>query len=447
MKKNTYLTPELTADLPFSIHSIKDLKIIQRINCHGIAFLSGLLTENAKDSLQAITEKTPVTIKKREFDHKETILFCGFPCSFKVKHTGGISQWFLLLKSSSILLDYQKKSRSFQDTNSSYNKLFETILKTYNGDFLDASSHGDSKKQLFIQYEETDWDFIIRAASRIGSAIFPDPSSQQPRLYLGLPKGTTFQEPKIRDSRIIRPDKSLFSCFSSGREYQIGDKVSDHGLSLSITQKVIRLKRGILTFSYEARNSKGLKKTSFYNTRLKGASISGTIIDVKEDKIKLHLSIDDFQSRSKALWFPYTTPYAAEGSTGFYFLPASGESVNLSFATCEEKDALIQFANQSKSASNSKVHHPAIKRLGTSFGKELKMTSDQLLISGVKNHLHLSFHNANGIEIKSHQDIHFKTNKRISSRCKTFEMESQDKIVLATPTSSIIVDDIVHIKG
>lgn len=446
MDNNKNAGPEIITDLPFPFSYIKNVKIIQRLNNHGTAFISGLLSKDGKDAIDTLTTKTPVTIKRISVDGKESTLFCGIPCSMKIKNTSGVSEWFLILKSCSILMDFQKKSNSFQNTDTSYKKLLETIIRAYNGDLFDAASKGALQKQPLIQYEETDWEFIKRAASQIKSPVFPDITSRQPRIYLGLPTGTTHSDLMVNESLIKTSEDSLYCRFHSTKNYQIGDTVSDGSLTFSVTEKVIRLRKGVLTVSYLGQNSKSISKKPENNHRLKGLSITGTVIAIKKDLIKVHLSIDSSQSKSEAFWFPFSTPYGAEGTAGFYAMPETGENVNLYFPTCDEKNAVIWYANRLDSTDNSKVHNPSVKRFGTNHGKEMKLSPNQISFTA-SDSLLMTLHENEGIELKSHQDIYLKASKRLSSRCQTLEMESQDKIVLATPSSSIIVDDIVHIKG
>lgn len=438
---------KIITDLPFSVTYIKKLKIIQRLNNHGIAFISGLSNEEAKEAIDTVTWKKNVTIKKISSSGKESILFCGIPCSMKIKHTSGVTEWYLLLKSGSVLMDFQKKNKSFQNVDTTYKKLLETIIKSYHGDLFDAFSKGRLQKQPLIQYEETDWEFIKRASSLIGAPVFPDITCPLPRIYLGMPNGDRHSDSKINESIIKNSEDSLYCHFHSTKEYQIGDTISDGSLSVSVTEKVICLRKGILSVSYRGLNQKGISRKPENNQRLQGVSIAGTVIAVKKDQLKVHLSIDNSQMKSEAFWFPFCTPYAAEGTAGFYTMPETGENVNLYFPTCKEKDAVVWYTNRLDSSDNEKVHTPSVKRFGTSHGKEIKLSPNQISFTAAKNQLLLTMNETNGIDLKSHQNIHLKASKRLLSRCQTLEMESQDKIILATPSSSIIVDDIVHIKS
>lgn len=62
----------------------------------------------------------------------------------------------------------------------------------------------NSKKlgQFTLQYQETDWKFLKRLASRFQTGLVPDPIAAKPSLTVGLPEGISELCPKIHH-RII----------------------------------------------------------------------------------------------------------------------------------------------------------------------------------------------------------------------------------------------------
>lgn len=128
-------------------------------------------------------------------------------------------------------------------------------------------------------------------------------------------------------------------------------------------------------------------------------------------------------------------------------MPQIGDSVNLYMPTENERQAYVRKVNRLDGETNPKVQDPSIKYYGTVHQEEMKLAPKELTFSAVKNVLYLKMNNQTGIEISSHQDIHIKTPKQFNGECKAIEIESKEKILLATIACSIIVDDIVHIKG
>ena len=57
------------------------------------------------------------------------------------------------------------------------------IAAVYSGQ-LDAASIG----MPVVQYQETDWEFVRRMASRFGLSVYPEPSTGGAKVYLGIPE-------------------------------------------------------------------------------------------------------------------------------------------------------------------------------------------------------------------------------------------------------------------
>lgn len=105
---------QITAKLPFATEAVRDLKIIQRLNNHGTAYLSGMLSNDSMEAINGLTEKTPVELKISNPEGNKHTVFYGTPCSMKTKHRNGVIEWFLLLKDSSIFLELQKNPKVFR---------------------------------------------------------------------------------------------------------------------------------------------------------------------------------------------------------------------------------------------------------------------------------------------------------------------------------------------
>lgn len=60
---------------------------------------------------------------------------------------------------------------------------------------------------------------------------------------------------------------------------------------------------------------------------------------------------------------------------------------------------------------------------------------------------YLTLSDAGGVEIKTEQDINIHTSGCMLHNCESFDVISKDKIIIATQSSSIVVDSVMHIKG
>jgi hypothetical protein len=449
-------------DLPAKLHKITKLKIEQKLNDHGVAYVTGILEETGKiDAIYNLTIESNIKIKAKVED-EEKIIFSGVPVNVSIRHMEGIYYVDLVLNSYSIYLDFKIKSRSFQNNYNKYTNIFKEVVKEYKGYILDMATKGAMQNCAIIQYEETDWEFIKRIASHVGAKVFPEIKGDKPKIYIGINIGNSYEE-KNHNYTITKDiekylklqknyggfrekDLIYYSVESIGN-YEIGDKLTYEKTIFTVVQKVSELEKGILIHQYRLQKEKGIKQTILYNKKIEGVSIRGKVLAVKKDQLKLHLSIDHDQNEDEAHWYSFDTSYTAEGMTGFYSMPQIGDHVALYVGGIDERDAYVKRVNRLDGEENQKVQDPSVKYFGTIHGKEMKLAPKELSFSTVENMMYIKMTEEKGIEVISNEDIHIKTDKKMNVECEKMNIKSKDKIILATKASSIIVDEVLHIRG
>ncbi len=87
-------------------------------------------------------------------------------------------------------MDIQVKKRSYPNAHRTYEDLVTALVRKYAyGDLIDTLTH-DAKLDAFVlQYEETDWAFLKRLASRFGSVLVPEVTAASPKVFFGMPEG------------------------------------------------------------------------------------------------------------------------------------------------------------------------------------------------------------------------------------------------------------------
>ena len=70
-----------------------------------------------------------------------------------------------------------------------YGDLVRRILDENEGSACILSGDDRETGILFFQYRGTDWEFLKRAASRLGMPLVADCQLPRPRFYLGLREG------------------------------------------------------------------------------------------------------------------------------------------------------------------------------------------------------------------------------------------------------------------
>ncbi|MEY8356606.1 contractile injection system protein, VgrG/Pvc8 family [Lachnospiraceae bacterium 54-53] len=314
MEKSRVSFQGLAIDLPVRLQHIKSLEIKQSLDNHGIAHITGVLKGENQDSIHKLNQKTNVKIKVTTETGEETI-FSGIPVKVMIKHMYGVYYMEITLKSHSLCLDVQKKNRSFQNRNNPWSSLFKTILREYGGEVFDSASQEAVQNCALIQYEETDWEFLKRAASRIGAKLFPEVRADGPWIYMGIPEGKQYDETTVdhclkksleeylilNNNHENRTEQEVLSGWLESRaDYQLGDKIAYQKEFFTVAWKITEMKEGVLSRRYKLQIKSGLNRDGQYNLNLKGVSIEGKVLAVEKDKLKLHLSIDPDQNQAEA---------------------------------------------------------------------------------------------------------------------------------------------------
>ena len=167
-----YRHHQMSIELPLKgIVTIDHIHLRQGLNCHGQLSLRATLQE--EEAIRLVEEEEELWIKLRaETGGEERVLFCGRAGTQGVirkngllvlcaRFFGGTRQW-----------DMGEKSQSFCRLQKSYGEVFGQVLKDYpKAELLDESSGGAVIGRFLLQYEETDWSFLKRLASHLGTVL------------------------------------------------------------------------------------------------------------------------------------------------------------------------------------------------------------------------------------------------------------------------------------
>lgn len=152
---------------------------------HAVISLTGFLSEeDGETALFRSFENTDFKVWTGD-----KLLFRGLIREVQVCREGSGYQIFLQGISQTARLDYVRKNRTFQNSNSTYQEVMREVLK----DTADADLNffADDRKTgtPLYQIDETDWEFIRRLASRLETSIVPLVLTGKPEVNIGLPTG------------------------------------------------------------------------------------------------------------------------------------------------------------------------------------------------------------------------------------------------------------------
>lgn len=251
-----------------------------------------------------------------------------------------------------------------------------------------------------------------------------------------------------------------FSCVSSMEEkggvtyvieakkpLLVGDRVRVQNKELVVAKAIACMKQGVLTYEYHLVTEAGIRQGRQSIPLLPGASINGTVLEVKQDKVRLHLAIDESQKKEEATWFQLATLYTAEGHSGFYCPPEIDDTVQLAFPNHREETAIVRRSIRKGGDTNPKTADPKTAYWGTPRGKEFKLDPQAVVVTAKEGATFLKLHQEEGIEVHSNHPIVLKANDDITFSGKTIAMSAGETLRFTCGSSSLVFDGITDIQG
>jgi hypothetical protein len=461
---------------PYNLVQLTDFRISSKPNSHTQVYFCGMVAEAQKDSCVAnATIQDQIEINLVVAGQKVRTLFKGVVAKITVKNARGIYYLEVEALSNTYLLDLKLKNRSFQNLQMSYRDLFQAVLADYSGALYDdRATNGAKLEKVIVQYEETDWSVLVRAASHFGAVLIPDHTSAGPRFWIGVPEGSerlvdnfhyslgkNLEEYRTGSQNYAEPVAEIdFAGYrvESNQVLDLGDRVQFRGVNLVIAQAGGSFQHGVLKYEYLLTRKDAVRQNKVTNQQLSGVSLHGKVIDHRQDQVRIHLEIDKDQNKEEAYWFKVATSYTTEGNSGWYCMPEPGDRVRLYFQNCQEESATVLGALRVNGATNPKTADPRIKYFGNTHGKELRMDARELRFTAKESQngkMFIKLDVEEGVEIQSDQVIQVESNNDIIWDAKTIAFDAQQGVYLVCSESSIIINnrrvdikaDMVRVEG
>ena len=360
-KSSVITRDKITLKCPYPIWDFYDLEITHEINEHAKLKVVALLEsgipgseefENIQNLIYEIKEHEEIQVTiQNEYDTE--ILFTGIPVKVDISITQNNCLMMLECYSGTYDMDMRESSRSFQDVSMKYSDMFSFVASHYpNADSTNIAAIDKTINRPVIQYKETDWEFLKRMASEVGTVLTADIESKNAKFFLGTPnhqEKVTIgaekplkrrkHETRLRNRRDMRnpleyskynhpieqENHYYYETTIPNEHIKIGDKVDVLGDIVIVTKATFKYSKddGVLRNLYRLEQPPKIKR--YGNERVKGIGLEGKVLDVKLDHIKLHLDIDPSQDVDKAFWYPCK----AEANNVWYTMPHIGERVYL----------------------------------------------------------------------------------------------------------------------
>jgi hypothetical protein len=411
----------------FPADKILKLSLSRKTGEHSVLRFRGIAKE---ETLRRVTERLDgsqsVTLTVGGGDSPAGTPFTGVITSCAVVSEGDLHEFEATAHGHTILTDIAKRRRSFQNAETLHEELIEAVTEVYPGAEFILNAKDEPIKDMFVQYDETDFEFIKRVAGDLCAPVIPLDSFGAARFFVGLAEG---RKPAEADAGRIVVENDVLSRlraeknglpemnavrfgFESGEWFELGDPVKLKEGVFYVYACESETRNGLLLHTYTLRDANGFLEAKKVNERLAGISLFGTVTEVSKDRIALKLDIDAGNKHAGGRLFPYSTVYSSPDGSGFYFMPEKGDRVSLHFPSASEKEAYARSSADAPSADPARRSDPARKNIVTKHGKEILLTPDAVEIrSGAGS---VCLYDNGGMEIRSTRSISLNAGGNVS---------------------------------
>ncbi|OAZ49946.1 contractile injection system protein, VgrG/Pvc8 family [Paenibacillus polymyxa] len=440
---------------PFQPLHIEQLQITRTINDHAYLHISGMLSEEQGAAcIGQNMEQEPIVIHQLN-DQGQSLrrLFHGIVMRMSVHYVRGVYTFELEAASHSYQMDIKRKRRSYQDIHRTYDDLVTALVRKYQyGDAIDTVSNHAKLETFVLQYEETDWAFLKRLASRFGSVLVPEVTAASPKVFFGMPEG---KQHKVERDVFYRVRKTFHELdaekpgeragsyvtymIESLQYYALGDLITlpiGQGKELVVIRAVTTLADGLLHTRYDLQAEQDIRYARYENDQATGISLTGTVLKVQQDFVQLQLDIDPKQDPAKACWFPITTRYVAEEHSGWYDMPEIGEQVELYLPTHREQDAYVTDSLRQQRHTNGQ---PNVKIWKHVQGSAVEMSEHELTLS-TSGEFSITLHESSGITIDSPGNVQIQGGHVKLDAGQELSLEAGTALYLKGGASSMVLD-------
>ena len=381
IKCNEYI--EIESDIP--IKSLLTLEIKQQLNDHGrLHFRVIIENERQRDFLQKHDIGGQVNVLDTR-QQPNPWLFIGKIQSITCKQKNELLIADVHVASFSTELDQETKRRSFQNPEAMFSQVVNQVAESSSWQVTDRKTD-----QPFFQYEETDWNFLIRMASHFNCPIHTSLYAMASSFYFGIRKGRrqTLNEANIMEFGFSQAYYTL-DGYAAGHErgsynylkvrhleaWEIGDFVQFKKRKFTVIERQMIFDKAGELYYVDTLGADGLlHRPTIYNETLTSMQLEGTIERVEHESvfIRFDFGMDD-QLIHSWKWMPEVGNWA-------YIMPEEGSRVVLTFTTPDEKDGIATHILRDSGTYESEYH----RGLSNPYRKHLRLYPDLISLQGGK---------------------------------------------------------------
>lgn len=332
---SAFTSAEIRIDTSIPIEDLHAFHMEIKKDAHAMISLKGFVPqESGEEVLLGSMEEVDLNVWL-----SGKLLFSGIISEVQIMQEGQGYQVSLQGISKTVRIDYEKKNRTFQNINSTYQDVMREVLRDAVDVDLNFYVNNQKIESPLYQLEETNWEFIRRLASHLKTSITPFVITGRPAISIGLPNGRTYDwESLDAHEERVWFDKERMGwsrIISTYEDLELGDMVQWEGLIYTVIDKSCSLDQGLLCFRYRLVSKEAFTTKRYTNPQAIGRLLSARVLEVKDEEVKVKFDIDKSQSVEDACWYPWRP------DTGnlMYCMPEKGEQVYIHLGDYSEKQA------------------------------------------------------------------------------------------------------------
>lgn len=366
-----------TISLELNLVNIHDLKITEEVNQHTHLTLSGICQEECSNQqVLQVDEKKKISIK----DRNKRLIFSGLITNMQLEEKMQVCFFNLEALSVTYHMDLIKRKRVFQDLDMTFKDVLSTIIEKYpDASFIDKISENKKIPHLFIQYEETDWEFMIRLASHFHDGIYSDPASANIQFSFGRPLHEEIHEinKQPESIKINHLKEQETDWITSDKKYEIGDTVKNQSRTCFVKSVSLAINREEIQYNVKLIHNKKKEFPYVSNHRIASTREWASIVDIKRNKLKLHFLMDDITGQNT----PYFSFEAGENNEMGYYMSEIGTRVEIHFPDEEEGNGYVTSAMREDTGFQTADLPIKVQFMRNENGNELCMNQQDVKFS------------------------------------------------------------------
>lgn len=406
---NFIRTDEINVRCNIPLGSLKSLSVSERMGTHGAVRLTAEIAPMEVENIGMKLTGQPLGIEA-VVGEERIMLFSGVISEIHTDREASYETVSIEAYSLTWLMDMEKKDRSWQGEHS----VLELIRKICEENSFSILRSGKDKmtEAPFIQYRETDWEFIKRLSSHLQVPIYGTGSFAGKGVYMGVGEQRkptdlgALQGKWCADEESVRKmnfDTGLAAYYEvvSGQILHLGESVLYNRVHLRVFEADMVLEKGMLRCTYKLGGPCRFLMKTIYNPYLKGISFEGTVLERKDETLKVRLDMDEGREQMDFHEYPWTP----EHGNMVYCMPEEGSRIRLLIPREDERDAMGICCVRLNGSVCGETQNRDNRWFSTVHNKKLTLQPGLALLSGGEGKSEIAFRDDTGSSIISSGEI------------------------------------------